>query len=179
MKTPLNPIPQWVMAIIKQESAWAKDAVSHADAHGLMQLLPSTASRIASQIGASFNSPYDLHQPPLNIQLGIQYQKNLFQQFNHPILVAAAYNAGEGKSMDWSQGFPKSPDVWLETIPYRETRDYVTRILSNVTIYDWLINQTPRRISSWMPTMPIDQAPVKPWPNSKVSAQTTQTLCTP
>ena len=174
-----QPMPQWVMAIIKQESAWAKDAVSHADAHGLMQLLPSTAGRIASQIGTSFNSPYDLHHPPLNIQLGIQYQKNLFQQFNHPILVAAAYNAGEGKSIDWSQGFPKSPDVWLETIPYRETRDYITRILSNVTIYDWLINQTPRRISSWMPTMPIDQAPVKPWPNSQVSAQTTQTQCTP
>ncbi len=173
-----NPMPQWVMAIIKQESAWAKDAVSHANAHGLMQLIPPTAKSIAKQLGITINNNRELHQPPLNIKLGVQYQKNLFKQFNHPILVAAAYNAGEGKSNDWSTGFSKSPDIWLETIPYKETRNYVTKILSNVTIYDWLINQTPRRISSWMPTMPIDQAATTPWPNSSIS-QTVQATCTP
>ncbi len=174
-----NPMPQWVMAIIKQESAWAKDAVSRANAHGLMQLIPPTAKTIAKQLGLTINNNRELHQPPLNIKLGVQYQKNLFKQFNHPILVAAAYNAGEGKSVDWSTGFSKAPDIWLETIPYRETRNYVTKILSNVTIYDWLINQTPRRISSWMPTMPIDQAPTSPWPNNTVSQQTVQATCTP
>jgi soluble lytic murein transglycosylase len=174
-----NPMPQWVMAIIKQESAWAKDAVSHANAHGLMQLIPPTAKSVAKQLGLTINSNNELHQPPLNIQLGVQYQKNLFKQFNHPILVAAAYNAGEGKSIDWSTGFSKSPDIWLETIPYKETRNYVTKILSNVTIYDWLINQTPRRISSWMPTMPIDQAPTAPWPNSSINQQTVQATCSP
>ncbi len=174
-----DPMPQWVMAIIKQESAWTKDAVSHANAHGLMQLLPSTANAVASQLGVSINQPRDLHQASLNIQLGVQYQKNLFKQFDHPILVAAAYNAGERKSMDWSQDFPRSPDIWLETIPYRETRDYVTRILSNVTIYDWLINQTPRRISTWMPTIPINQSPIKAWPNKTTHHQTTQAVCHP
>jgi soluble lytic murein transglycosylase len=167
------------MAIIKQESAWAKDAVSHANAHGLMQLIPPTAKSIAKQLGLTINNNRELHQPPLNIKLGVQYQKNLFKQFNHPILVAAAYNAGEGKSIDWSTGFSKSPDIWLETIPYKETRNYVTKILSNVTIYDWLINQKPRRISSWMPTMPIDQAGTTPWPNSKISNQTVQATCSP
>lgn len=174
-----NPMPQWVMAIIKQESAWAKDAVSHANAHGLMQLIPPTAKTIAKQLGLSINNNRELHQPPLNIKLGVQYQKNLFKRFNHPILVAAAYNAGEGKSVDWSRGFSTSPDIWLETIPYRETRDYVTKILSNVTIYDWLINQTPRRISSWMPTMPIDNAVPQAWPNSAISQQTVQATCSP
>ncbi|MGJ8663658.1 MAG: transglycosylase SLT domain-containing protein [Marinicella sp.] len=174
-----NPMPQWVMAIIKQESAWTKDAVSHANAHGLMQLLPSTAKAIAKQLSLSFNQANELHQVPLNIQLGVQYQKNLFKQFNHPILVAAAYNAGEGKSNDWSSGFSESPDIWLETIPYRETRDYITRILSNVTIYDWLINQTPRRITSWMPTMPIDQKPSTPWPNRNIGQQVASTFCAP
>ncbi len=167
------------MAIIKQESAWTKDAVSHANAHGLMQLLPSTAKAIAKQLSLSFNQANELHQVPLNIQLGVQYQKNLFKQFNHPILVAAAYNAGEGKSNDWSSGFSESPDIWLETIPYRETRDYITRILSNVTIYDWLINQTPRRITSWMPTMPIDQKPSAPWPNRNIGQQVASTFCAP
>ncbi len=174
-----NPMPQWVMAIIKQESAWAKDAVSRANAHGLMQLIPPTAKTIAKQLGLSINNNRELHQPPLNIKLGVQYQKNLFKQFNHPILVAAAYNAGEGKSVDWSSGFSKSPDIWLETIPYRETRNYVTKILSNVTIYDWLINQTPRRISSWMPTMPIDKAATTPWPTHITSTQKVQASCNP
>lgn len=173
-------LPQWVMAIIKQESAWTKDAVSHANAHGLMQLLPSTAVRLSQQLGLKYQNESQLHEPDFNIKLGIHYQKNLFKQFNHPILAAAAYNAGEGKSEDWSVDFPTSPDVWLETIPYRETRGYVTKILSNVTIYDWLMNGQPKRISHWMPTMPINQAPVKPWPSSTVAKQKAPVLaCSP
>ncbi len=174
-----KPMPQWVMAIIKQESAWTKDAVSHANAHGLMQLLPSTANQLAQQLGINISQNNQLHQAPLNIQLGVQYQKNLYQQFDHPLLVAAAYNAGERKSMDWSQDFPMSPDVWLETIPYKETRDYITKILSNVTIYDWLINQQPKRVSYWMPTLPINQNSSQSWPNKIISQQVAPILCSP
>ncbi len=161
-------LPQWVMAIIKQESAWTKDAVSHANAHGLMQLLPSTAQRLSDQLGINYKDQHQLHQPDFNIKLGISYQKKLFEQFNHPILAAAAYNAGEGKSIDWSVDFPTSPDIWLETIPYKETRKYVTKILSNVTIYDWLINGQPKRISHWMPTMPVNKQTSQPWPAASV-----------
>jgi soluble lytic murein transglycosylase len=174
-----KPLPQWVMAIIKQESAWTKDAVSHANAHGLMQLLPTTAKRLGQQLGININRNNELHQPPLNIKLGVQYQKNLFKQFDHPLLVAAAYNAGEGKSVDWSQDFPDAPDIWLETIPYRETRDYITKILSNVTIYDWLIHTKPKRVSYWMPTMPINQRAPRAWPNPIISQQTAPILCAP
>ncbi|MEZ5471288.1 MAG: transglycosylase SLT domain-containing protein [Marinicella sp.] len=174
-----KPLPQWVMAIIKQESAWTKDAVSHADAHGLMQLLPTTAKSLGQQLGININRNNELHQPPLNIRLGVQYQKNLFKQFDHPLLVAAAYNAGEGKSMDWSKDFPDAPDIWLETIPYRETRDYITKILSNVTIYDWLIHAQPKRVSYWMPTLPIGQNNSKAWPNSYISQQTAPIQCSP
>jgi soluble lytic murein transglycosylase len=175
----IKPLPQWVMAIIKQESAWTKDAVSHANAHGLMQLLPTTAKPLADQLGISFTQDNQLHQAPLNIQLGVQYQKNLFKQFDHPLLVAAAYNAGERKSNDWSVDFPDSPDIWLETIPYRETRDYITRILSNVTIYDWLINKQPKRITYWMPTLPINANATKTWPNAKISQQLAPIQCSP
>ncbi|TDR23861.1 transglycosylase SLT domain-containing protein [Marinicella litoralis] len=174
-----KPMPQWVMAIIKQESAWTKDAVSHANAHGLMQLLPTTAKQLGQQLGINITQNNELHQAPLNILLGVQYQKNLYQQFDHPLLVAAAYNAGERKSIDWSQDFPASPDVWLETIPYRETRDYITKILSNVTIYDWLINKQPKRISHWMPTIPINQAASQPWPNATISQQLATIQCSP
>jgi|GEM_PF-1373251 len=175
----VKPMPQWVMAIIKQESAWTKDAVSHANAHGLMQLLPTTAKQLGNQLGINITQNNELHQAPLNIQLGVQYQKNLFQQFDHPLLVAAAYNAGERKSIDWSQDFPISPDVWLETIPYKETRDYITKILSNVTIYDWLINKQPKRMSYWMPTLPINKINSQAWPNNIVSQQLAPIQCSP
>lgn len=173
------PLPQWVMAIIKQESAWTKDAVSHANAHGLMQLLPSTAKQLGQQLGINIQQNNQLHQPPLNIQLGVQYQKNLFKQFNHPLLVAAAYNAGERKSKDWSADFPDAPDIWLETIPYKETRGYITKILSNVTIYDWLIHAQPKRMSYWMPTLPINQNSSRAWPNPVISQQRAQIQCAP
>ncbi len=167
----------WVMAVIKQESAWAKDALSPARAHGLMQLLPETARRMGKELGLSCCSRGDLYTAPLNLRLGIHYQKNLFSQFNHPLLVAAAYNAGEGKSIDWSENFPTAPDVWLETIPYRETRGYIPRILSNVVIYDWLNSGQPYRISHWMPTMPIGGQTSQPWPNREVPMQRVETLC--
>lgn len=172
-------MPQWVMAIIKQESAWIKDAVSHADAHGLMQIIPPTAERLSQQLGLKYENTRQLHEADFNLRLGIHYQNNLFKRFDHPLLVAAAYNAGERKSVDWSSQFPTSPDIWLETIPYRETRDYITKILMNVTIYDWLMNQQPRRISSWMPTLPIDGKSSKPWPSANMSQQTTTTTCVP
>jgi len=167
----------WVMAVIKQESAWAKDALSPASAHGLMQLLPETASRMGKELGLSCCSRGDLYTAPLNLRLGIHYQKNLFNQFDHPLLVAAAYNAGEGKSIDWSENFPTAPDVWLETIPYQETRGYIPRILSNVVIYDWLNSGQPYRISHWMPTMPISGQSSQPWPNKDVPRQRVNTLC--
>ncbi|WP_395373722.1 transglycosylase SLT domain-containing protein [Marinicella sp. W31] len=174
-----NIMPQWVMAIIKQESAWINDAVSHADAHGLMQIIPPTAKRLSQQLGLSYKDTRQLHQPDFNLRLGIHYQNNLFKRFDHPLLVAAAYNAGERKSVDWSSQFPSSPDMWLETIPYRETRDYITKILSNVTIYDWRMNQKPRRISSWMPTMPIDGQTPRAWPSANLSQQSAGTVCGP
>ena len=174
-----NILPQWVMAIIKQESAWIKDAVSHADAHGLMQIIPPTAKRLSQQLGLNYSDTSQLHQADFNLRLGIHYQNNLFKRFDHPLLVAAAYNAGERKSVDWSTQFPSSPDIWLETIPYRETRDYITKILSNVTIYDWRMNQKPRRISSWMPTMPIDGRTPRAWPSTNLSQQIAGTVCGP
>ncbi len=172
-------IPQWIMAIIKQESAWAADAVSHAGAHGLMQIVPQTAEDLSQQLGLPFMDKRQLHQPDFNITLGVHYQNALYQRFNHPLLVAASYNAGASKAEDWLVGFPPSPDVWLETIPYRETRDYITRILSYVTIYDWLINHRPTRVSSWMPTLPVDSRPSRPWPNTQIVQQKVDAQCSP
>ncbi len=171
--------PAWVMAVIKQESAWAKDALSSAQAHGLMQLIPETAGRIGKELGLQCCTSQELYSATLNLRLGIEYQKNLYKRFNHPLLVAAAYNAGERKSKDWSVGFPQAPDVWLETIPFQETRGYVTRILSNVVIYDWLQNEQPRRISYWMPTLPINGQDSQPWPNKTTPKERVKPVCVP
>ncbi|MCF6287832.1 MAG: lytic transglycosylase domain-containing protein [Proteobacteria bacterium] len=173
-----NLLPQWIMSIITQESAWQTDAVSRADARGLMQIIDPTAKRLSKQLGLSYEHKSQLHNSDFNLQLGIYYQRQLFDKFdNHPILALASYNAGESKAIDWLRGFPVAPDIWAETIPYRETRGYITKILTNITIYDWLINQTPRRISSWMPTFPVDGAIMKQWPNAQTAQQTAKVVC--
>ena len=171
-------MPQWIMSIITQESAWQTDAISSADARGLMQLIDATAKRLSKKLGLKYWGKPQLHDADFNLRLGIFYQRELFDQFNnHPLLALASYNAGETKANDWLHQFPSAPDIWAETIPYRETRGYITKILTNITIYDWLINQQPRRIAYWMPTFPVDGKPIKKWPNAQVTQQTTQVGC--
>jgi soluble lytic murein transglycosylase len=173
-----NLLPQWIMSIITQESAWQTDAISRADARGLMQLIDATAKRLSKKLGISYWGKGQLHEANFNLRLGIYYQRLLFDQFNnHPLLALASYNAGETKANDWLRDFPKSPDVWAETIPYRETRGYINKILTNITIYDWLINTTPRRITYWMPTFPVNGVTMKNWPNDTVSQQTANVGC--
>ena len=171
-------LPQWIMSIIKQESAWQTDAISRADARGLMQLIDPTAKRLSKKLGLNYWGKPQLHDASFNLKLGIFYQRQLFDEFdNHPMLALASYNAGETKANDWLSDFSTSPDIWSETIPYRETRDYINKILTNITIYDWLINKTPRRISYWMPTFPVNGLAMKNWPNDKTSQQTTSVGC--
>ena len=171
-------LPQWIMSIITQESAWQTDAISSADARGLMQLIDATAKRLSKKLGITYWGKPQLHDANFNLRLGIYYQRQLFDQFNnHPLLALASYNAGEGKANDWLQNFPTAPDIWAETIPYSETRDYISKILTNITIYDWLINQTPRRIAYWMPTFPVDGVAMRNWPNNLITQQTATVRC--
>jgi len=173
-----NLLPQWIMSIITQESAWQTDAISRADARGLMQIIDATAKRLSKKLGLKYWGKPQLHDANFNLRLGIYYQRLLFDQFNnHPLLALASYNAGERKAKDWLNGFPTAPDIWAETIPYMETRDYITKILTNITIYDWLINQTPRRIAYWMPTFPVDGISMKNWPNDLITQQTANVGC--
>jgi len=173
-----NLLPQWIMSIITQESAWQTDAISRADARGLMQIIDSTAKRLSKKLGVQYWGKPQLHDADFNLKLGIYYQRLLFDKFNnHPMLALASYNAGESKAKDWLNGFPTAPDIWAETIPYRETRGYITKILTNITIYDWLINQKPRRVAHWMPTFPVDGTSMKNWPNDAITQQTANVVC--
>ncbi|MBB5208896.1 lytic transglycosylase domain-containing protein [Chiayiivirga flava] len=131
--------PAWVAALIRAESAWIADARSHANALGLMQLLPGTAKMEAKKLGLGWSGDQLLYQPLTNITLGTTHLASMLRKHGgRPYLATAAYNAGAGAVARWlSQRTPTDVDLWIETIPYRETREYVARILAFSVIYDW------------------------------------------
>ena len=132
--------PHLLFAIARQESAFTPDARSPAGALGLMQLLPSTAKQTASRAGLSINT-YDLLQPETNITLGSRYITQLLNEFNgNRILAAAAYNAGPSRVKQWLSKNSRDSlpfDIWIETIPYHETRGYVQNVLAYSVIYGY------------------------------------------
>lgn len=131
--------PSWAYAILRAESAWMSDARSGADARGLMQLLPSTAALVAKRNGISWGGGDTLFDPVTNIILGTRYLAQMAQRFSGSIwLASAAYNAGPGKVDQWLEARGAlPPDLFVATIPYKETREYVARVMSFAVIYDW------------------------------------------
>jgi soluble lytic murein transglycosylase len=128
---------EWIYAITRQESAFATDAHSTAGAKGLMQLRPGTAKDVASSLGLSFNSQ-DLYQADTNLTLGSHYLQQLLHRFNgNRILATAAYNAGPRRLENWLQKQQQAMpyDIWIETLPYYETREYIQNVLAFSIIY--------------------------------------------
>ncbi len=127
----------WVFAITRQESAFMVDARSHAGAMGLMQLMPGTARETAQRYGIPLSNPNDVLLPERNIALGTAYLSQLHNQFRgNRVLASAAYNAGPGRVRQWTRDIGELPaDVWIETIPFDETRQYVQSVLSYAVIY--------------------------------------------
>lgn len=131
----------WPLAIARQESAFMVDARSSAGALGLMQLMPSTAKQVARETNTTLRSNHDLTDPFVNIELGTAYLGRMFRRFNHNrILASAAYNAGPSRVERW-QNFDLPIDVWIETIPFSETRNYVQNVLMFSTIYSRKLGQ--------------------------------------
>lgn len=142
--------PAWMAALIRAESAWMPDARSAADARGLMQLLPGTGAEVARKIGVSWAGPDTLYRPITNLKLGSAYLAAMRDRFDgHIALATAAYNAGPSPVLRWRKQRPLDPiDVWIETIPYFETREYVARILAFSVIYDWRLQGEARSLAS-------------------------------
>jgi soluble lytic murein transglycosylase len=113
---------------------------------GLMQLMPATARQTAKKIGVTYNY-WDLIKPEHNIRLGSSYLEELLDQFEgNPILATAAYNAGPHRVKQWLSGHAATTpyDIWIETIPFQETRGYVQNVLSFSVIYNYRLgNQSP------------------------------------
>jgi soluble lytic murein transglycosylase len=130
--------PYLVAALIRQESLFNPQAHSTSDARGLMQLLPSTADRYAVGAGVA-TSPVDLYDPTISIQLGTAYLHELMGMFGGNVFnVAAAYNAGEHAVSEWKARYPGDDDQWVENIGFRETRDYVKKVVGGMREYHLL-----------------------------------------
>jgi soluble lytic murein transglycosylase len=135
--------PYLILALIRQESLFDPRARSPATALGLMQLLPSTAARVAKQIGMPPPSHEQLFQPEINLTLGTQYLKDLLQRYSNDWFKAiAAYNAGESAVDRWEKELlTDDVEEFVERIPYLETRGYVKLVMRNHRIYKRLYDQ--------------------------------------
>lgn len=133
-RTSVEPFLVW--AIMRRESAFRPDAYSAADARGLMQLIPPTARAIAQELGHEAPAPADLFSPGVNVHYGSFYLSRLLERFKHPALVAAAYNGGPPAVLRWvGERHEKPLDLFVEQIPYRETRAYVKQVLADLHLY--------------------------------------------
>ena len=129
----------WIAAEIRAETGWMPNARSAADARGLMQLLPSTGARMARALGIAWQGGEALYEPLTNIALGSAYLRQMLDRFNgRTYLAIGAYNAGSAPVERWLAQRPHlDPDFWIETVSYKETREYIARVLAFSVIYDW------------------------------------------
>ncbi len=136
----------WVISIARQESAFNPKARSHAGARGLMQLMPATAKMTARQSRIPYRRVAELYTPETNIALGTAHLAWLSRQFEgNRVLSTAAYNAGYSAVKRWLKKRGHLPlDIWIETIPYDETRGYVQNVLAFRVIYSQRSNDKVR-----------------------------------
>lgn len=135
-KNKLNPA--WAYAIIRQESAFIADAKSHAGALGLMQLLPQTARQVARSLRLRRPNQSEILKANTNIRLGIGYLNKVKKRFlGNAVLATAAYNAGGHRVRSWLPEEGSIPaDIWVEMVPFEETRDYLKRVMTYTVIYE-------------------------------------------
>ncbi len=148
--------PAYTLAVIRRESAFATDARSRVGALGLMQIMPATGKAIAKKLKVKYKNKQQLLNPKTNVKFGTKYLNMMLHKFyNQPVLASAAYNAGGHRVRKW---LPKdtemSADRWVESIPFKETREYVSSILAYMVIYENRLGLKQTRLSSIMPNVP-------------------------
>jgi soluble lytic murein transglycosylase len=128
--------PLLLFSLVRQESLFGISAVSSANAHGLMQLIPTTAEEVAGKLGLTGLTTSDLYRPVINVQLGSKYLAMQRDGFSGDLFLAlAAYNAGAGNVSVWQGLAGADDDLLLEIIRSDETRNYIRRIYENYAIY--------------------------------------------
>ncbi len=139
---PLPVAPDLALAIARRESEFDPGVSSHVGAGGLMQLMPATAQEVTRALGIGFSRERLFTDPSYNARLGTAYLAGLERRFDrNPVLVAAGYNAGPGRPLQWmrERGDPRDPDVdvvdWIELVPFAETRNYIMRVAESLPVY--------------------------------------------
>lgn len=149
-KGTLEPEPPLLLGLIRQESMFDPKAKSWVGARGLMQLMPFTALRVSRQLDVKYDKGRLTADPEYNIMLGRKYISDRLVEFSGNYAMAAAgYNAGEHRVIKWIGHFgdPRAPQTdiidWVEYIPFRETRNYVQRVIENMNVYRWRLGLGP------------------------------------
>lgn len=143
--------PSWVYGVVRQESAFVVDARSSAGALGLMQLMPATGRLTGRKIKMPIHNNRSILNVENNLRLGASYLKEVLGRNNgNQVLATASYNAGPHRVSSWVPERSMEADIWVELIPYSETRDYVKNVMSYTTVYDHRLGSRPVRLRSRM-----------------------------
>ncbi|MEX1215848.1 transglycosylase SLT domain-containing protein [Saccharospirillum sp.] len=139
--------PYWIYGVIRQESGYMTRAVSSAGALGLMQLMPYTAQHLSDTDDLGLTAESDITEPVINLDLGTRYLALMMARYDNPVYATAAYNAGPSRVDRWKERYPSDLSIWIESIPFDETRGYVKSVLTYSQIYanrdqlDWTLTQ--------------------------------------
>jgi soluble lytic murein transglycosylase len=144
----------WIWAVMRQESLYRKDAVSRADARGLMQMLPATAAAVARRWHLPQPRKDGLFDPTLAIPLGAAYMRELLDRHAGQLdLSLASYNAGAAAVARWRPPRSMDADIWIENIPYTETRGYIQHILEHIVAFAFVNGAESPRLAALMPVV--------------------------
>lgn len=145
----------WIFGLMRQESRFINVARSHVGAAGLMQIMPATARWIAKRLGIQRFHPNEMQDPARNIQFGAYYLKHVQTTLDgSPVLATAAYNAGPGRAQRWRDARPMEAAIYIESIPFSETRDYVKKVMSNAMYYAVRFGQPSVLLKDRLGTVP-------------------------
>ena len=155
------PKPELVLAVIRQESEFDQKAHSHAGARGLMQLMTFTAKLVAKQAKLPYSKSKLKSDPYYNIKLGSYYLAGLLEDYegSYPFALSA-YNAGPKRVRYWKKinGNPQKGEIdyinWIELIKFKETRNYVQRVLENINVYKYILGGKPVKIYNFFEDKP-------------------------
>jgi soluble lytic murein transglycosylase len=153
----------WVFGLMRQESRFINVARSGVGASGLMQIMPATARWIAQRLGIKRFKSSEMQDPAKNIQFGAYYLKHVQSSLDDsPVLATAAYNAGPGRAQRWRDSQPMEAAIYIESIPFSETRDYVKKVMSNAMYYAARFGQPSLLLKDRLGTLPPSKTPVNP-----------------
>jgi soluble lytic murein transglycosylase len=148
----------WVYGLIRQESRFVAYARSRVGAQGLMQIMPATAQWISRQLGLDRRAHGKVGSPDTNIRFGTYYLKRIYDSLDQsPVLATAGYNAGPGRARRWQADTSLEGAIYVESIPFQETRDYVKRVMTNAMFYRSRFGGEARTLKDRLGVIPARQ----------------------